>query len=302
MPIDRCGQMAEIVPEFSIAPLQELKKSMAEQSMYGKRRKRRRMQGGTRNYVSSAVVLLLLLSVVPTFGGVAAAAATKAADDLYKTLGVAPTASTKEIKAAYRRKARDTHPDKNPHVPAERAAADFQRVVHAFEVLSDESSRRRYDRTGDATGGGGNAGSGSGWGDGERHGYGGGRNGGGGTFHFFLHSRPRQRLKDKFEVKQAQSRVLHVVSLEQLRTIMLDDDDLLEKNLLVCFVTPGDVETLANDEVVFPYPFAGMSSQGIWWEDLLQTVAVRFHRSNDLTEFFGVPSGDEGAYRCLCGT
>jgi ShK domain-like len=36
-----------------------------------------------------------------------------------------------------------------------------------------------------------------------------------------------------------------------------------------------------------------MSDQGIWWEDLLQTTTVRFHRSNKLTEFFGIPSGDE---------
>jgi ShK domain-like/VHL beta domain len=41
-----------------------------------------------------------------------------------------------------------------------------------------------------------------------------------------------------------------------------------------------------------PYPFAAMSEQGIWWEDLLQTTTVRFHRSNDLTEFFGIPNGD----------
>jgi len=41
-----------------------------------------------------------------------------------------------------------------------------------------------------------------------------------------------------------------------------------------------------------PYPFAAKSSQGIWWEDLLQTTSVRFHRSNKLTEFFGIPNGD----------
>jgi hypothetical protein len=46
------------------------------------------------------------------------------------------------------------------------------------------------------------------------------------------------------------------------------------------------------DEMVYPWPFAGMSAQGIWWEDLLQTTIVRFHRSNDLTKFFGIPNGD----------
>jgi hypothetical protein len=36
-----------------------------------------------------------------------------------------------------------------------------------------------------------------------------------------------------------------------------------------------------------------MSTQGIWWEDLLQTTVVRYHRSNKLTEFFDIPNGDE---------
>lgn len=99
-------------------------------------------------------------------------------------------------------------------------------------------------------------------------------------------------MKDKFEVKQAQSRVLHVVSLEQLRTIMLDENDRLERHLLMCFFTPK-LETVVTDEILYPYPFAGMSPQSIWWEDLLQTVSVRFHRSNDLTRYFNVGSGDD---------
>lgn len=70
---------------------------------------------------------------------------------------------------------------------------------------------------------------------------------------------------------------------------MLDDDDKLERNILICFVTPGKIATAAEDEMVFPYPFAGMSSQGIWWEDLLQTVQVRVYKSNELSRFFGVP-------------
>jgi hypothetical protein len=74
---------------------------------------------------------------------------------------------------------------------------------------------------------------------------------------------------------------------------MLDDNDQLERNILLCFVTPGPVEKLADEEIVFPYPFAGMSSQGIWWEDSLQTALVRFHRKNDVADFFGIPSGDE---------
>jgi len=212
--------------------------------------------------------------------------------DLYKILGVSKTATTKQIKQAYRRKAKDTHPDKNQDVPPEEAAQAFHKVVHAFEVLSDDSSRSRYDRTGDASADGGSRGGGGG-----ASGYGGGGGGYHGNFQWFFHSgyrRQRVRLKDKFEVQQAQSRVLHVVSLEQLRTIMLDDDDRLERHLLMCFVVPGDVEKQADVEMVFPYPFAHMSEQGIWWEDLLQTVLVRFHnKGNSVTKFFNIPSGDE---------
>ena len=199
-----------------------------------------------------------------------------AEEDLYKILGVSRTASTKEIKQAYRRKARDTHPDKAPKdLPKEEAAERFRQVVHAFEILSDKTSRRRYDQTGSAS---------SSSQQQQDYGY--------SFFHWTFRRRPI-RLKDRFEVQEAQSRVIHVVSLEQLETVMLDDSDRLERNLLICFVVPGQVETRADDEMVFPYPFAAMSSQGIWWEDLLQTVKVRFHKSNELSKFFEIPAGDE---------
>ena len=203
------------------------------------------------------------------------------AEDLYKILGVSKSATIKEIKRAYRRKALDTHPDKNTDVPADEAAEGFRQVVHAFEVLSDDASRRYYDKTGRT--------SASSSGGGRQQG-----SSGGARFRFTWNYRRRTvKLKDKFDVQQAQSRVLHVVSLEQLKTIMLDDNDRLERNLLLCFVTPGKVQQIAEDEIVFPYPFAGMSAQRIWWEDLLQTVQVRFHRSSEISQFFGIPYGDQ---------
>jgi hypothetical protein len=36
-----------------------------------------------------------------------------------------------------------------------------------------------------------------------------------------------------------------------------------------------------------------MSSQGIWWEDLLQTVKIRYNKANELSRFFSLPTGDE---------
>jgi molecular chaperone DnaJ len=64
--------------------------------------------------------------------------------DYYETLGVARDASQDDIKKAFRRLARDTHPDANPNDPA--AEARFREVAEAYEVLSDPQRRARYDR------------------------------------------------------------------------------------------------------------------------------------------------------------
>ncbi|GAB4510676.1 MAG: VWA domain-containing protein [Anaerolineae bacterium] len=61
----------------------------------------------------------------------------------YNILGVADTASTEEIKAAYRRIARRLHPDVNPNSKA--AAAQFQDVTIAYELLVDPLRRKSYD-------------------------------------------------------------------------------------------------------------------------------------------------------------
>jgi molecular chaperone DnaJ len=63
--------------------------------------------------------------------------------DLYGVLGLRPDAGAEEIKRAYRRKAREHHPD---------AGGDeerFKELNHAYEVLSDPERRARYDRFGD---------------------------------------------------------------------------------------------------------------------------------------------------------
>ncbi len=69
--------------------------------------------------------------------------------DHYEVLGVARDASEDEIKKAYRRLARQLHPDVNP---SDEAAEQFKLVTHAYDVLSDADARRRYDRGGDANG------------------------------------------------------------------------------------------------------------------------------------------------------
>ena len=65
--------------------------------------------------------------------------------DYYKTLGVARDASADDIKKAYRRLARDYHPDRNKAADAERR---FKEINEANEVLSDPEKRRRYDTLG----------------------------------------------------------------------------------------------------------------------------------------------------------
>ena len=66
--------------------------------------------------------------------------------DYYKILGVDKTADEKEIKKAYRRLARQHHPDMNPGDKA--AEARFKEINEANEVLSDAEKRRKYDALG----------------------------------------------------------------------------------------------------------------------------------------------------------
>jgi len=71
---------------------------------------------------------------------------------LYDTLGVAKNASQDEIKKAYRKLARQYHPDRNPDDVA--AEAKFKEVQSAYDVLSDPDKRKQYDAIGNGRFGG----------------------------------------------------------------------------------------------------------------------------------------------------
>lgn len=64
--------------------------------------------------------------------------------DPYSTLGVARSASEAEIKSAYRKLAKELHPDKNKDNP--KAADKFSAVTNAYDLLSDKDKRARFDR------------------------------------------------------------------------------------------------------------------------------------------------------------
>jgi curved DNA-binding protein CbpA len=64
--------------------------------------------------------------------------------DFYQDLKVDPSVDAEGLRSAYRQRAKETHPD------AGGSREDFERVVRAYAVLSDDTKRRRYDETGKA--------------------------------------------------------------------------------------------------------------------------------------------------------
>ncbi|TIW16585.1 MAG: J domain-containing protein, partial [Mesorhizobium sp.] len=64
--------------------------------------------------------------------------------DPYEVLGVAKNASAKEIKSAYRKLAKQHHPDQNPNDP--KAKERFSAANQAYEIVGDAKTRAAYDR------------------------------------------------------------------------------------------------------------------------------------------------------------
>jgi len=84
--------------------------------------------------------------------------------DYYEILGVSKNATPQEIKKGYRQMAIKYHPDKNPDDKG--AEENFKKAAEAYEILSDDNKKARYDQYGHAAFEGGNGGGGNGFGGG----------------------------------------------------------------------------------------------------------------------------------------
>lgn len=67
--------------------------------------------------------------------------------DYYKIMGIAKDTPQKDIKSAYRKRAKQFHPDLHPNDP--KAKAKFQALNEAYDVLSDPEKRAKYDQYGE---------------------------------------------------------------------------------------------------------------------------------------------------------
>lgn len=66
--------------------------------------------------------------------------------DYYEVLGVGRSATKDDMKKAYRKLAMQYHPDRNPN--DKQAEENFKEAAEAYEILSDDNKRARYDRFG----------------------------------------------------------------------------------------------------------------------------------------------------------
>ena len=252
---------------------------------------------------------------------------------LYDRLGVRSSASQNAIKKAYRAKARATHPDKNPSLDPTLAAANFRAVVEAYETLSDTNSRREYDRSGrtaasqKANSANQQSGSGSQSNNNFNFNW---------QFNFRFtnqqHQQPRlhRLLYDYFyrpQIIDARSRVVSVQSLEHLQSVTWADDDSdlydenneeqrLERYVLLAFYDSSIpmCEHKLDNEVLYPWPYAGYSSEGqgssssIWWDEIMFTGKVDLKHARTkpqdaeklikLGEYFGIEKGLLTAQTC----
>ena len=214
---------------------------------------------------------------------------------LYELLGVASTATVKQVRKAWHAKALTHHPDKaGGAADVEEKTRIFKQLADAYEILSDKELRAEYDRTGAVP-------------DGKKRAEAADRSrkdenaeefgfeGGQGNHH---RSFGWERFS-AFEIKMAQQRARRVRSLEGMRKLLQDAHGEPQRCGLVGFYRRGD-EAALKDALRFPYPFAGWSmpteGRGFWWEHTLQTFLVALSPSTEASEIsahFGLSHSSE---------
>jgi curved DNA-binding protein CbpA len=228
-------------------------------------------------------------------------------ENLYLLLGISKSASLKEIKRAYRNKARDTHPDKQKGIDPAVAAQKFHKIVEAYETLSDEKSRKIYDETGRTI----NSNSKQNYNNDNEN-----KNSGGGwswDWNFGFQQQQKRwnsHLNDpirRMQILDAQSRVIKIRSILHLQHVITNDDsldpDLTDRYTLLAFY--DSKSSLCVDfmkfQLLYPWPFAGFSGEGstkdgMWWEEIMIVgkvdIAVKSKATEDLLRFFGINSID----------
>ena len=223
--------------------------------------------------------------------------------NLYEVLGIQKTASKQEIKKAYRQKAKDTHPDRNPGVDAEVAANQFRDIAEAYEVLSDRSSRQAYDRTGKTKA--------QQQEEQRKHSYNNRqqRQQSGWSNFWSFKKQQNQPNNVKYHryfgdwhirrsILSSQSRVLTISGLTQLQDITLDDETGLTERYVLLAIYDSRIdncEDLMNYYIMYPWPFAGYAREGdnsMWWEEIMITtkidLAIETEESKQIEDFFNI--------------
>jgi hypothetical protein len=202
--------------------------------------------------------------------------------NLYSLLGIDSSATPDQIKRAYRKKARDTHPDKQRGQDEEEATKKFRQIADAYEVLSDKKSRADYDRTGktpsEMKSTSQRQKSQSSWW--SRSSSFSSNNQQSRNYHRY-YTNPYTRR----QILAAQSRVLTISSKEQLESIALDVNGVLDRFLLLAVYdsSNSECEDYMNYQAMYPWPFAGFTRENdnsMWWEEIMLTVKLDINGIN----------------------
>lgn len=234
-------------------------------------------------FIVIAALLLFLLDESTAINNFFDKSSSQPKVDPYKVLGVKRTATDEAIQKAYRQKAKETHPDKNP---SPHANDEFRRVTDAFELLSNPTNRRKYDAQMQK-----DAQRRRKQHEQERHREQKRRN----QMHREQQERQKKHNKMVQKARGSQSRIMKFSTMEQFESSMLSstkNNKVYETHCLIMFVSNKNAEKMGDDEYYFPYPFVGEVGAGHnnLYEGMLRIAKVRFNAQTDLTRLFRAKS------------